>query len=65
MTLKTKLNKLDINKLTIVLTSLNYLKTKIVDLDIGTLKAVPVNLNELIDVVDNEIFKTQNSIQQR
>ena len=51
--------------MTSVLTSLNYLKTKIVDLDIGTLKAVLVNLNELIGVVDNEIVKTQNSIQQR
>ena len=42
--LKAEVNKLDINKLTKVSTSLNNLKTKVYGLDIGKLKAVPVDL---------------------
>ena len=54
---KLKVNKLDINKLTNVLNSLNYLKTKVDDLDAGKLKTVPVDFKMLSDVVDNEVFK--------
>ena len=52
-----EVDKLDINKLTNVPTSLNNLKTKVDDLDVGKLKTVPVDLKKLIDVVDNEVLK--------
>ena len=41
--LKFEVDKLDINKLTNVPTSLNNLKTKVDDLDLGKLKTVPVD----------------------
>ena len=41
--LKAEVDKLDINKLTKVPTSLNNLKTKVDDLDLGKLKTVPVD----------------------
>ena len=41
--LKAEVDKLDINKLTNVPTSLNNLKTKVDDLDLGKLKTVPVD----------------------
>ena len=47
--------KLDINKLVNVSTSLNNLKTKIADLDVSKLKAVPINLKKLSDTVDNNV----------
>ena len=50
-------DKLDINKLVNVTTSLNNLKTKVDDLDFSKLKTVPVDLKKLIDVVDNEVIK--------
>ena len=55
--LKAEVDKLDINKLANVLTSLNYLKAKVDDLDIGKLKTVPVDMKKLSHVVDNEIVK--------
>ena len=45
--LKTEFDKLDINELVNVPTSLNNLKTKVDDLDVGKLKTVPVNLKEI------------------
>ena len=42
--LKAEVDKLDINKLVNVPTSLNNLKTKVDDLDVGKLKTVPVDL---------------------
>ena len=42
--LKAEVDKLDINKLTNVPTSLNNLKTKVDDLDVGKLKTVSVDL---------------------
>ena len=48
---KTEVDKLDINKLVNVPTSLNNLKTKVDDLNVGKLKTVLVDLNELSDVV--------------
>ena len=55
--LKPEVDKLEINKLTNVPTSLNDLKTKVDDLDVGKLKTAPVDFKKLIDVVDNEIVK--------
>ena len=55
--MKTEGDKLDINKLVNVPTSLNNLKTKVDDLDVGKLKTVPVDLKKLSDVVDNEVVK--------
>ena len=57
MTLIAEVDKLDINKLTNVPTSLKNLKTIVDDLDVGKLKTVPVDLKKLIDVVDNEVLK--------
>ena len=44
ITLKAEVDKLDINKLTNVPTSLNNLKIKVGDLDVGKLKTVPADL---------------------
>ena len=57
--MKAKVDKLDINKLTNVPTSLNNLKTKVDDLDVGKLKTFPVDLKKLSDVVDNEVVKNR------
>ena len=53
--LKAEVDKLDVNKLNNVLTSLNNLKTKVDDLDVGKLKSIPVDLKKLT------LLKTQNS----
>ena len=50
--MKAEVDKLDINKLVNVLTSLNNLKTKLDDLDVGKLKTVPIDLKKLSDVVE-------------
>ena len=55
--LKAEVDKLDINKLVNVPTSLNNLKTKVDDLDVGKLKTVPVYLKKVSDVVDNKGVK--------
>ena len=55
--MKADVDKLDINKLVNVPTSLNNLKTKVDDLDVGKLKTVPVDLKKLSDAVDNEVDK--------
>ena len=50
MALKAEVDKLDINKLVHVKTSLNNVKTKVDDLDIkldGKLKTVPVNFKKI------------------
>ena len=57
--LKTEVDKLDINKLTNVPTSLNNLKTKVDDLDVCKMKTVPVDLKKLSDLVDNEVVKNR------
>ena len=64
--MKAEIEKLDINKLTIVRTSLNNLKININDLDVGKLKTVRVDLKKLSDVVSKEAvtntqFKTLNT----
>ena len=48
--MKAEVDKLDINKLTNLPTSLNNLKTEVNDLDVGKLKTILVDLRELIDV---------------
>ena len=55
--MKSEFDKLGIDKLTNVPTSLNNLKTKVDDLDVGKLKTVPVKLKKLNDVADNEFVK--------
>ena len=55
MTLITKVEKLDSNKLNNVSTGLNNLKTKVNDLDVVKMKTVPVDLKKLSDLLDNEI----------
>ena len=55
--MKAEVDKLNINKLVNVPTSLNNLKTKVDDLDVGKLKTVPVDLKKLSYVVDNEVDK--------
>ena len=52
--LKAEVDRLDINKLTNVPTSLNNLKTKVDDFDVGKMKTVPVYLKTLSD---NEVNK--------
>ena len=55
--MKAEFEKLNINKLINVLTSLNDLKTKPDDLDVGKLKNFPVELKKLSNVVDHKITK--------
>ena len=50
--LKAEVDKLDINKLVNVPTSLNNLKTKVRDFDVVKLKIAPVDLNKLSEVVE-------------
>ena len=58
--MKAEVNKLDINKLTHVSTSLNNFKTNVDDLDAVKLKTVPVDLKKVSDLVD-KLLKVQNS----
>ena len=55
--LKAEVDKLDINKLINVSTSLNNFKTKVDDLDVGKLEIIPIDLKKLNDVVNNEVVK--------
>ena len=50
--LKVEVDKLHINKLVTVPTSINNLKTKVDDLNADKLKTVPVDLKKLNDVED-------------
>ena len=55
--LKAEVDKLVINKLVNVPTSLKSLKTTVDDLNVGKLKTVPVDLKKISDVVDAEVVK--------
>ena len=55
--MKAEIDKLDINKLINVWTSLNDLKIKVDDLHIRKLKIVPIDLKKVSDTVDNEVVK--------
>ena len=57
--LKAEVDKLDINKLVNVPTSLNNLETKVDDLNVDKLKPFPVYLRKLRDVV-NKLLKVQH-----
>ena len=59
--MKAEVDKLHINKLVNVPTSLDNLKTKVDYVGVGKLKIVPVDLKKLRDVVDNEVVKIPNS----
>ena len=55
--LKSDVDKLDIDKLKNVTSSLSNLKNKLDKLDIGKLEITPVDLSKLSDAVKNEVFK--------
>ena len=55
--LKTEVDKLDIDKLKILLNNLNNLKNKINKLDIEKLVPVSADLSKLSNVVKNEVVK--------
>ena len=55
--LKSSVDKLDIDKLKNVLTNLNNLNSKVDQLDVGKLVPVPVDLRKLTDVVKNYVIK--------
>ena len=57
ITLKSEVDKLDVNKLVNFPTSLDNLKTKEDNLDVGKLKTVSLDLKTLNDVPDNEVAK--------
>ena len=55
--LKTEVDKLDIDKLKSLPNNLNNLKTKVDKLDIDKLVPVPVDLTKLSNVVNNNVVK--------
>ena len=55
--LKSDVDKLDIDKLKNVPTNLNNLKSKVYKLDADKLVRVPVDLSKLRDVVKNDVVK--------
>ena len=57
--MKDEVDKLGINQLTIVSTSLNDLKRKVDHLDVGNLKTAPEELKMLSDNINNEVFKNK------
>ena len=57
--MKAEADKLEINKLVYVATSLNNLKTTGDDLVVDKLKTAPIDLKRLSDAVNRKISKTQ------
>ena len=57
--MKAETDKLEINKLVYVATSLNNLKTTGDDLVVDKLKTAPIDLKRLSDAVNRKILKTQ------
>ena len=55
--MKAEVDKLVINELVNVSTSLDNLKRKVDDLDVGKSKTVPIDLRKLSDVVSKEDVK--------
>ena len=55
--MKAEGDKIYINKLINVPTSLNNLKTKVNNSDVDKLKTVPIDLKKLSDAVDNDFVK--------
>ena len=58
--MKAEVDKLDINKLLSISTSLNNLKTKVNDLDVVKFETVPVDVEKISNVADNEVVKNTN-----
>ena len=52
-----KVDKLDLNKLVNVPTSLDNLKTKVDELDVRKLKIIPMNFKKLNNIVTKELVK--------
>ena len=63
--LKTEVDKLDIDKLKSLPNNLSNLKTKVDKLDIDKLVTVPVDLSKLTNVVKNEVVKKKMNMMQR
>ena len=57
--MKAEADKLEINKLVYLATSLNNLKTTGDDIVVDKLKTAPIDLKRLSDVVNRKILKTQ------
>ena len=57
--MKAEADKLEINKLVYVATSLNNLKTTGDDIVVDKLKTAPIDLKRLSDVVNRKILETQ------
>ena len=55
--LKSNVDKLDIDKLKNVPTNLSNLKSKVDKLDIGKLETTPVDLSKLSNLVKNDVVK--------
>ena len=55
--LKSKVDKLDIDKLKNIPTNLSNLKSKLDKLDVDKLVPAPVDLSKLSDVVKNDVVK--------
>ena len=53
--LKAEVDKLDVNKLFNVTSSLDNLKAKVEDLNVGKLKTIPLDLKKLSDAMGNEV----------
>ena len=56
--MKVEVDKLDINKLVNIPSSLNHLRTKVNDLDVGKLK-------NLSDIIDNEVSKNVSKLENK
>ena len=57
--MKAEVDKVDLGKFVIVLTSLNNLKAIADDLDVDKLKTVPTDLKKLSNVVKNEVVRNK------
>ena len=63
--MKAEVNKLEINELVNVPTSLNNLETKMADLGVGKLKETSIDLKEISDVVDKQLIKNTKHLKKR
>ena len=63
--MKAEVNKLEINELVNVPTSLNNLETKMADLGVGKLKEISIDLKEISDVVDKQLIKNTKHLKKR
>ena len=61
LSLKTEVDKLDVDKLISLVNNLSKLKSRVDKLDIGKLVPVPVDLSKLSNVVKNEVVKMTES----